>query len=314
MGHPVAGLALWPLSPSWHHAAMDHQGRFRRAALASGIPDDEASRFLQHLRLSIRLSGGSGGVPVGQFGGLPRLPVGMDWPSAGVTLLPFIFSVDCAALPRIDGFSLPADGSLLFFLEHEQDHLAAGEQNYGRVVYVPPGTDTEVAAGSTDSPTTGDQYDVHATLRPEYPDWFGADGDEEEEDEDDLSPFQQQLARDLERDLPHLDELRALADDLWPPFDRLASAYIGGYADEEVIRGIAEQTLAWREKTGEIVIPIAKWYSHLEKEMHQLTSEWVSLARFPAADEFYYGSFVIRQDDLAAGRLDKALSVTEFSE
>ncbi|MEV4702906.1 hypothetical protein [Actinoplanes sp. NPDC049316] len=73
---------------------MDHQGRFRDAVLASGIPDDEVSRFIEHLRLSIRLSGGSGGVPVGQFGGLPRLPVGMDWPSDGVSPLPFIFSVD----------------------------------------------------------------------------------------------------------------------------------------------------------------------------------------------------------------------------
>jgi hypothetical protein len=64
----------------------------------------------------------------------------------------------------------------------------------------------------------------------------------------------------------------------------------------------------------EIVIPMAKWYSHVEEEKHRLTSEWMSLARFPAADEFYYGSFVIRHDDLAAGRLDKAFSVTEFSE
>ncbi|MGP4029261.1 hypothetical protein [Actinomadura sp. 3N407] len=40
----------------------------------------------------------------------------------------------------------------------------------------------------------------------------------------------------------------------------------------------------------------------------------MSLARFPVADEFYYGSFVIRHDDLAAGRLDKAFSVTEFTE
>jgi len=57
---------------------MDHHGQIRRAALALGIPDDEVSWFIQHLRLSIRLSRESGGVPVGQFGGLPRLPVGMD--------------------------------------------------------------------------------------------------------------------------------------------------------------------------------------------------------------------------------------------
>ncbi|WP_433309142.1 DUF1963 domain-containing protein [Micromonospora sp. CA-269861] len=294
---------------------MDHQGQFARAALKLGIPDDEISRFTEHLRLSIRLSGGSGGAPVGQFGGLPRLPVGVDWPSAGAGPLPFVFSVDCAALPGVDGFGLPADGSLLFFLNHEEDHLAggSGERRYARVVYVPAGTATEVAAEPTNPEVVGEQYDVFATLAAELPPWI-VTRDDEDEDEDDLSPFQQQLARDLERDLPHLDELRALADDLWPSFEGLASADIGGYADDEVIRSIAEQTLAGREKAGEIVIPVAQWYSQVEREQHRLTSEWVSLARYSLADEFYYGSFVIRHDDLAAGRLDQALSVTEFSE
>ncbi|MFJ2082799.1 DUF1963 domain-containing protein [Micromonospora chokoriensis] len=294
---------------------MDHEGRLRRAALALDIQDDEVSRFIQHLRLSIRLSAGSSGVPAGQFGGLPRLPVGTDWPSDGVGPLPFIFSVDCAALPRVDGLGLPADGSLLFFLNHEQA-AATGERRYGRVVHVPAGTETTVAAGSTDQPFIEEQYAVGATLRAELPGWFGADEDEDEdEDEDDLTPFQQQLARDLERDLPHRDELRALANDLWPSDDGYASAYVGGYADQEVIKSFAEQTLAWREKTGEIVIPVAKWYSHVEQETHRLTTEWVSLARFPVAGDLYYrsvGSFVIRHDDLAAGRLDEALCMAEL--
>ncbi|MEV4759340.1 DUF1963 domain-containing protein [Micromonospora sp. NPDC049559] len=292
---------------------MDHQGRFRPAALALGVPDDEIDRFVQHLRLSIRLSGGPGGAPVGQFGGAPRLPVNEDWPSDQLGPLPFVFSVDCAALPRVDGFGLPADGSLLFFLRHEHDHLAgaAGEQG-ARVLYVPAGTDTEVVE-PPHSEFVGEQYDVSATLFAELPQWF-APLDEDDGDEDDLSPFQQQLARDLARDMPHLDELRALAHDVWPPDEWLASAYIGGYLNDEVITSIAEQTLAGREKAGEIVIPVAKWYSHVEKEKHRLTSEWMSLARFPLADEFYYGSFVIRHDDLAAGRLDKALPVTEFTE
>ncbi|GIG91418.1 DUF1963 domain-containing protein [Plantactinospora endophytica] len=291
---------------------MDHQGRLRRTALAKGLPDDEISRFVTHLRLSIRLSGGSGGVPVGQFGGLPRLPVDEDWPSDQVGQLPFVFSVDCAALPRIDGSGLPADGSLLFFLDHENDHLASAsaEQRYAQVVYVPAGADT-VVAEPTNPEFVGKQYDVSATLLAELPDWFTTQDDE---DEDDLSPFQQRLARNLERDLPHLDELRALAYDLWPPDEALASAYLGGYVDDEVITSVAEQTLAGREKAGEIVIPVAKWYSHVEEEKHRLASEWMSLARFSVADEFYHGSFVIHHGDLAAGRLDRAFSVTEFSE
>ncbi|MCC9738267.1 hypothetical protein [Streptomyces sp. MNU89] len=184
------------------------------------------------------------------------------------------------------------------------------KRSYARVVYVRDGIDTAVAE-FPESGFVGREYETSATLFAELPPWFGTD---EEEDEDDLSPFQQQLARGLEPDVPHLDELCALANGLWPPDEGLASACIGGYVDDEVITSIAEQTLAGREKAGEIVIPVAKWYSHVEKEKHRLTSEWMSLARFPLADEFYYGSFVIRHDDLAAARVDKALSVTEFSE
>jgi hypothetical protein len=281
---------------------MDHQGQFRRAALEAGIPSDEVGRFTRHLRVAIRLGGSPGDGPVGQFGGSPRLPVGLEWPLAGGGRLPFVFSVDCAALPRIDGFGLPADGSLLFFLDHEKDHLASasGDQSYARVVYVPAGAETEVAERTAG----GEQYEVGATLVAELPDWGG------DEDEDDLSPFQEQLARDL----PHLDELCALAYRLWPRGTGLASAYLGGYADDEVITSLAEQTLAGREQAGEIVVPVAKWYSHVEAEKQRLTSEWLSLARFSLADELYSGSFVIRHDDLAAGRLDRALPVTEFSE
>ncbi|GAA0503505.1 hypothetical protein Ade02nite_35790 [Paractinoplanes deccanensis] len=278
---------------------MDHQGQFRRAALELGIPGDEISTFTSHLRVTIRLGGRgrSGGAPVGQYGGRP---VGVD------SSLPFIFSVDCAALPEVDGFALPADGTLLFFLDHEKDHLddAAWEHRYARVVHVPAGTDLTFE---------GKEYDLTATLVADLPDWIDPDEDEDE-DEDDLSPFQEQLARDLERDLPHLDDLRALADELWPRDSGLATAYLGGYLDDEVITSIAEQSLATREKAGEITVPVAKWYSHLEREKHRLSSEWVSLARFTLSDDFYRGTFVIRHDDLAAGRVDRALSVTEFSE
>lgn len=294
---------------------MDHQGQFRRAALALGVPEDEIGRFIEHLRLSIRLSARSDGVLVGQFGGLPRLPVGEDWPSHRDSQLPFVFSVECAALPKVDGLGLPADGSLLFFLDHENDHLASatGERGYARVMHVPAGTETAVAE-PPNSVAVDEHGDLSATLLAELPPWWVTDDEEEDEDEDDLSPFQQQLQRDLERDLPHLDALRALAQDLWPSDNRLASAYIGGYVDDEVITSIAEQTLAGREKAGEIVIPVATWFSHVEAEKHRLTRQWLSLARFPAAGKYYYGSFVIRHDDLAAGRVDQALSVTEFSE
>ncbi|MEV2255197.1 DUF1963 domain-containing protein [Streptomyces sp. NPDC050147] len=303
--------------PGWEgftFMGMDHQGEFRRAALELGIPDDEISRFSQHLRLSIGLSGVGGGSPVGQFGGLPRLPMGMKWPSAGDILLPLLFSVDCGALPRVDGFDLPADGTLLFFVDQEKDH-GDSSGRYARVVYVPDGTETAVAEAPS-SVCVREQLGLCAELRAELPLWLQEGEDEdwheywEDLDWEDMSPFQQQLVRYMERDLPHLDELRTLAYGLWPSG---AFVVIGGYADDEVINSIAEQTLAGREKAGEIpAIPIAKWYSHLEKEKHRLTSEWISLASEARAYEEYYTSFVIRHDDLAATRVGEALAVTGF--
>ncbi|MDR7275534.1 DUF1963 domain-containing protein [Catenuloplanes atrovinosus] len=300
---------------------MDHQGRFRRAAVALGVPDDEINRFIEHLRLSIWLIGGPRGEPVGRFGGLPRLPVGAEWPSGGNGALPFVFSVDCAALPRVDGFELPADGSLLFFVDHEKDHLAGGtdDRSHTRIVHVPAGTDTEVADAPHPGLVDDEQYEVRAVLVAEFPDWLPRDQEEDEDDEDededdDVSPFQQRVIDERDRDIPHWRELRAAAREIWPLDDGLASAYLGGYADEEFLRMVAEQTLAGREKAGEIVIPVAKWYTHVEQEQHRLASEWISLARFPASEEFYFCSFTIHRDDLAAGRFEHAYSVTRFSE
>ncbi|MFF0076846.1 DUF1963 domain-containing protein [Streptomyces sp. NPDC005494] len=297
-------------------SGMDLQGEFRRAALESGIPGDEISRFGEHLRLSIGLSVG-GGFPVGQLGGLPRLPVGMNWPSAEDIPLPLLLSVDCGALPKVDGFDLPADGTLLFFVNQEMDHEDTTGR-YARVVYVPDGTETAVAEAPS-STCVREHFDVSAELRAELPLWLQEGDDEdwhefwEDLDREDMSPFQQQLARYMERDLPHLEELRALAHDFWPSGAGVVSAVIGGYADDEVINSIAEQTLAGREKAGEIpAIPISKWYSHLEEEKHRLTSEWISLASEARVYEEYYTSFVICRDDLAAARVVKALAVTNF--
>lgn len=294
---------------------MDHQGEFRRAALDSGIPDDEISRFDQHLRLSIGLSTGGGGPVVGHLGGLPRLPVGMAWPAAGDVPLPLLLTVDCGALPRVDGFHLPQDGTLLFFVDQEMDHEDRTGR-HARVVYVPDATET-VLAEAPDSSWARDPLHLTAALGAELPLWL----QERDEDEDwhpywedlewdDMSPFQQQLIRSMEDDLPHLDELRTLAHDLWPSGGGIA---IGGYADHDVIGGIAEQTLAGREEAGGIPpIPAAQWDSHLEKETHRLTTEWIALAGQGRSYEEYSTSFVIRHDDLAAARVDKALSMTGF--
>ncbi|MDG9727749.1 DUF1963 domain-containing protein [Streptomyces sp. DH41] len=288
-------------------SGMDHQGEFRRAALELGIPDDEINRFSQYLRLAIGLSGRGDGPPVGHIGGLPRLPVGMKWPSAGDIPLPLLLSVDCGALPRVDDFDLPADGTLLFFVHQEMDFggWRADPGQYARVLYVPDGTETAVAE-PPNSACVGERIDVCAELRADLPLWL-EEGDEDEDwhefwedlEWDDMSPFQQQLARYMERELPHLDELRSLAYGLWS-----SGAYlvIGGYADDELTVGsILAKTL-----------PKGHGLSYLDEDALRLASEWIPLANEARVYEEHYTKFMIRHDDLAAARWDKALTVTIF--
>jgi hypothetical protein len=293
---------------------MDHRGEFRRAALERGIPGEEISGFGRYLREAVGLAPAGEGARVGQVGGLPRLPVGAEWPSAGEVPLPFLLSVDCGALPRSEGAALPEAGTLLFFVDQERDHEDTTGQ-YARVLYVPEGTETALAEAPA-SVRVREQYGVRAELRAELPLWLRESEDEdwheywEDLEYDEMSPLQQELARHLEHDLPHAAELRALAREIWPGGSSLV---LDGYADEEVIRALAEQTLVGRELAGDVpAIPVGKWPSLLEREQHRLTTEWTALLREARSYEEYATSFVIRREDLAAGRVDKALPVTGF--
>jgi hypothetical protein len=51
----------------------------------------------------------------------------------------------------------------------------------------------------------------------------------------------------------------------------------------------------------------------LEEEALRVMREWVPLAQF-VPDEVYQARFLIRHDGVAAGRFDKALSFTAFTE
>jgi hypothetical protein len=306
---------------------MDYHRQFRRAAIERGIPDDEITRFAAFLRFAIWTREQPGGVPVGRIGGLPRLPVGMAWPSSDLGPLPFVASFDCAALPAVDGLALPADGSLLFFLHHEWAYDAfsvAEEQEYARVVYVPAGAATVTADEPDDvedmfSDMTltfvGPERDLYATVAAELPSWLEPD----EHDEGSRPGNQEHLARDL----PHLTELRALTSELWPEGNG-AAIYLGGYSAGigELATGymyttpetrMARDNLEARQKAGELVIPPDESDLRLEEETLRVMREWVPLAQF-APEDVYYGRFLIRHEDLAAGRFDKALSFTAFTE
>ncbi|MEO6087964.1 MAG: DUF1963 domain-containing protein [Umezawaea sp.] len=279
---------------------MNFHEQFRRAAIELGVPEDEVGKFARFLRFAIWTGSEPHGAPVGRRGGRPRLPADLDSEE-----LPFVASFDCAALPRIDDLDLPVDGSLFFFLDHEEAVEADSEedaQRYARVVHVP------VDSGAGVEPGEDRGYELFATVQPDLPDWL-------EMDESDLSDYQ----LDQVRELPHRKELLALVGDLWPKA-RQAEIRIGGYSGH--IGGLAgknvyatpETEMAWKNiEDRKVGLTRDETMYLLEEEVHRVMREWVPIAQF-RADELHIGRFLVRHDDLAARRLDKVLSVTEYLE
>lgn len=113
-----------------------------RLAEEHGVPVDVAEELGGLLRprvLLVRLEDVPAGDeapahPAGRSGGLPSLPVGVEWPAGGG---PLVLTVDCAALPAgwLD-IDLPPDGHLLFFSSFEYEPECAA------VLHVPLGVPT----------------------------------------------------------------------------------------------------------------------------------------------------------------------------
>ncbi|WP_434450058.1 DUF1963 domain-containing protein [Lentzea sp. E54] len=305
---------------------MDRYQQFHQAAINQGIPSDEIDGFAGQLRFAVWLSGRvSGEEIVGQKGGLPRLPVGTEWPTDGDGYaLRFIASVDCAALPRAEGLPLPTDGSLLLFLEHEEDTLAPFSRDeqpeYARALYVPAGTETAVAP--LPSSLEGTDVDGMPLLLPEreLAAWVEADLPEwmYETDEVDMG-FQPDYVNQLFDSLKHFYQLRETVDSLWPgPGRRLSTLRMGGHCRE--IGGsdgpwhqMATTNLEDRPEAG-LGNPETWNFPLIQEEEHRLVQEWVPLAQFYTQSDFHYGCFLISFEDLAAKRFDKMRSFTMFSE
>ncbi|UQU64736.1 DUF1963 domain-containing protein [Couchioplanes caeruleus] len=309
---------------------MNHRERFLRAAAELGVPADEATAFAGFLRFAIWTSPHYTGPVVGQRGGLPRLPADMPWPSSGSLPLPFIASFDCAALPRVDDLPLPADGSLLLFLDHDmaleerEENDNDSEMEYARVVYVPVGTPTVTApepdhSGQPFYNTTlsfiGDERPLIAEVNAELPSWLRR--------ADMATPTAPGSDDHLGLRLPHREELRVLAGKLWPESNG-ASVRLGGYtggigalATDHMYATpeteMAEKNLEARKRAGELVIRPGERDAYLERETLRVMREWLPLAQF-VPDEVHRGRFLIRRDHLAAGRFDEALSFTAFTE
>jgi hypothetical protein len=292
---------------------MDYHDQFRLAAIAQGLPEDETVRFAELIRFGIFAGGREDGVRVGRLGGLPRLPVGMAWPGQPTGFpLPFMASLDCAALPRIAGLDLPEAGSLLFFLDPEAAFEAcsiADEQEFAQVVYVPAGVETVAA----EQPSAAEQFlgpevDLFATVHPDLP-------PDLPERIQDLTMIH--LRSDLVRDMPHLEEFHALLRSLWPAGRPWISAgvLIGGYTvsaqDSPEGQLIDEDR---RREVGALPPGEDRLRRGMEEE-YRVIRRWVPLAQFAVPhEEFMNGRFLIRFDDLSARRFDRALSFCEFTE
>jgi hypothetical protein len=111
---------------------MDVRQQFRRAAREEGVPVDEIERWVRLARPQTELVAKDDNLPsVGRFGGLAALPEGEQWPPGQCLVL----TLDLAAIPAHGhDLDLPADGSLLFFVEPDFTPTAC------RIVHVPAGT------------------------------------------------------------------------------------------------------------------------------------------------------------------------------
>ena len=293
---------------------MDEREQFRRAAIAQGVPEGEVARFAELIRFRIHAWRREVGVHAGRRGGRPRLPVGVPWPTCPEgSPLPFLLRLDCAALPRVPDLALPADGTLLFFLDQEGAQDVCGIENekaYARVVYVPAGAETvdgvDVLPAGTDlGRFLAPEHEMYAGLQAELPDWL-------DRSEEWLCDTQIKLLRDL----PHRKEMGALLEQLWPERDGWIQhdVFVGGYTISA--QDPPETFMTDRERMQQASsLPRAERLVAQYEEEQRVVREWVPLAQFGVPDEEYVNArFLIRHDDLAAGRFDGVLSFCEFTE
>ncbi|WP_435151330.1 DUF1963 domain-containing protein [Micromonospora aurantiaca (nom. illeg.)] len=293
---------------------MNERDQFRRAAIEQGVPEDEVARFAELIRFQVHAGQRAGGVHAGRRGGRPRLPVGMPWPTCSEGFpLPFLLRLDCAALPRVPDLALPADGTLLFFLDQESARDACGieaEQEFARVVYVPAGAETAdgeyVVPADTDmEPFLAPEHELYAGLQAELPDWL-------DRSEEWLSATQIQLLRDM----PHRKEMSALVEQLWPErnWHLPDDVFIGGYTISAQDPPEVRMRDRDRERQAGSLTREERMVIQYE-EQQRVMREWVPLAQFGVPDEEYVNArFLIRHDDLAARRFDRVLSFCEFTE
>ncbi|GHH42410.1 YwqG family protein [Lentzea cavernae] len=272
------------------------------------LPHDIASAWIALFRPAVRFRTADTGVRVGQLGGDPSLPTDMEWPACEAGPLNHIATVDCAALPRQSlDVPLPSAGSLLFFYldgsyspDGSPDPLGQGarrgQPEGARVIFIPAGAAVRgrptpaglrrySSADLTAEPVVTGPSREHVLLH-------------EVRLESGLSLAE--AAEEVE-----VGE-GAEGEDVFTEVVYLAGGegprhQVGGYSDP--IQGAAESEIASLVLDGGFQNP----------RFAAEAAEWVLLAQFGSdpAREMLWGDvgslyWLIRRDDLAAGRFDLA--------
>ncbi|GAA3366500.1 DUF1963 domain-containing protein [Streptomyces antimycoticus] len=256
------------------------------------LPADLAARWTGLLRPAAHLRPAGAADPVvGRLGGLPRLPEGTDWPVwEGHGPLGFVADLDCAALPGEElDIPLPADGRLAFFYYGDEDDDAlvdtADPDTWAgaRVLHLPPASADAPVRPAPPGLTPYPELPLTVHMAPSAPDF----------------------------DLPALTA--ACGEDAFPDaFERAiwdhqsgAAHQIGGHA--QAVQGAVEIVVAHGALGGRDV-------SWEDPRLDEEAGRWVLLAQFDSDEDadMMWGDcgalyWLIRPDDLAAGRFEEAM-------
>jgi hypothetical protein len=272
------------------------------------LPRAAAEAWISLLRPAVELRRAGTEEPVvGQLGGMPAMPIGVEWPrSPAGRPLGFVAGIDLDRVPisALD-VPLPADGTLLLFYRDPSedpyevfwisDPEPDDQPPAGHVVFVPAGTATTVRTepGATvhpDVPLTGDL--IATGPRRGHPALEQAVAGLPEED--------RRFITETTRRVEFWDELSRRS--------RIPGHRLGGYA------------CAWQEPV-ELESAWTRLGTSLPNSDPALWEEvrhWTSLVQIDSdhdADMEWFGSlyWTMRHDDIAAARFDAATFIFQVS-
>lgn len=262
-----------------------------------------AGKWTELFRPGIRLTTAGAGPRVGRLGGDPALPAAEEWPTwPGQGPLNFVAAVDCAALPReFLSIPLPAAGTLLFFYfdgdsRSVQDDSASVEDAEGsRVLFVPAGVPVAArAAPDGVVPYPGRDLSAEVVV---------------------TAPEREHVLLDRTRTASGASLAEAVATVLGP--GRTGTDVFGELTWEVAGEGPQHQVGGFAAPVqGAVEVEVASAVlegSWQDPRLAEEAARWVLLGQFDSdeAAAMTWGDvgmlyWVIRTDDLEAGRFDRA--------